>query len=174
MDRTALRTERADALTGAVPFVLACLAVVLFYSAPFGLRGFKVPVADDTFFYVGAIRAVARLGLADPRIGARPAFPLLGAVLGSVTRSGPWVAALALPVAMAAAFGLAGAALAARWGLRGRGLALFCGLVSLSAVAARLVAGKADNLMTLWMIAALLAVGAWVGGSRGRVAVAAL
>ena len=160
-----------------VLLVAAAGAVVLFYVLPY-VSHLQIPPGDDATFYVGAIRDVGKLGLVDPQVAARPAYPLIGAMLGSVSGTSAWVVTAGLSIALVVALGFAGAALAARWGLRGPGVAAFGFLAALSGVAARLVAGKAENLMILALLAALLAVMAWADGPRrwagmGALAVAA-
>jgi hypothetical protein len=157
-----------------LPLALAALAGVAFYAGAFGLRHLQAPVADDSFFYVAAVRLVARSGLATSHLLARPALPLLGATLGSLFRTSPWGVSVALPMAMASGLGLAGAALAGRWGLRGWWAGVFAALVALSAVAARLVAGKDETLLTLWLLGAAVAAWARLDRRRGTVAAAAL
>jgi hypothetical protein len=147
--------------------VLALVAAVAFYAGAFWIRGFRVPVGDDSFFYVSAIRIAGRLGLATSHIASRPAFPLVGATLASVVRSSPWTTAVALPFAMAAGTAAAGAAIAARWGVRRWALAAFLIAASTSVVVGRLVAGRSENLLTVWLLAAALAVWIWsTGGAR--------
>jgi hypothetical protein len=141
------------------------VAGVLFYTLAFGYRNLRMPAGDDGMFYVVSLRSVARLGLADPQIAARSGFPLVGSVLGAVTRSSPWATAVGAPIAFAAATGFAAAAIARRWRLQGPGLAAFAFLAGTSGVIARLVAGKVENLMALWLMAAVLAAVVW-GGRR--------
>jgi hypothetical protein len=150
---------------------LACLGVAAFYAAVYGVRRIQVPMADDSFFYVWAVRFAGKFGLADSHLAARPAFPLIGSALGTVGGASPWLVVVTLPITMAVGLGLAGAAVAARWRLRGWALGLFVALASTSAVVARLVAGKTENLLTLWFIAAIIAVALWTDG-RARLAAA--
>ena len=164
---------RPAARSGAL--LAACAAVAAFYAAPYAVRHLQVPLADDAFFYVAALRSVARLGLADPQVASRPAFPLVGSLLGALTGASPWVIAVASPVAMALGTGLAGAAIARRW-VAGGGpwVAAFAALAATSAVTARLVAGKLENLMALWLLAALVGAFLWGRGRRTEAAIAAL
>jgi HAMP domain-containing protein len=150
------------------PVLVGAVLAVFFYAGAFWLRGIRVPIGDDSFFYVSAIRTVSRLGMATSHLQARPAYPLLGAALASVTRSSPWATAVALPFAMAAGLGAAGAALAGRWGMRRWALASFIVLAATSVVVGRLVAGRSENLLTVWFLASALAVWAWGGGRTGR------
>ena len=53
-------------------------ASILFYTVPFGVRGLRMPVGDDSLFYVVVLQRVPHLGIADPQVAARPAYPLLG------------------------------------------------------------------------------------------------
>jgi hypothetical protein len=145
---------------------LACLAVGAFYSIPY-LSHLQALPADDSYFYVGAIRDVGQVGLVDGQVAARPGYPLVGALLSSLSDTPSMVVAAALPIALAMALGLAGAAYAARSRLRGPGIVVFAGLAALSGLAARLVAGKSENLMILVLLCALLALAVWVPG-RGR------
>ncbi|MFN2589616.1 MAG: sulfatase, partial [Actinomycetota bacterium] len=148
------------------PIAAAAVVVALFYAGPFGTRPLRVPVADDSFFYVWALRFVGSFGLADSHLAARPAFPLFGSTIGALSHASPWVIAVATPIAMAAGLALAGGAIAMRWGV-GRKAALFVVLAGTSAVVARLVAGKTENLLTLWLIAAIIALALW-GEGRPR------
>jgi hypothetical protein len=153
---------------------LCCLAGIAFFSIAYAVRHFDVPVGDDTYFYVGAIRAAGRFGLADAHIASRPAYPLTAAALASLVRSSPWGTAVALPFAMSVATGMSAAALAARWGAKGTSVGAYALLLSLSIVVSRLVAGRSENLMTVWLLLAALAVAGWVAGRRGIVAAAVL
>ena len=158
-------------------FVVASVGAVLFYTFAYASRHLHMPAGDDALFYVVGLRSVAQLGLADPQLAVRPAFPLVGSVLATVTGSSAWTMAVAAPIAFAAGTGLASAAIAARWRLRGPGLAAFAFLAATSVVVARLVAGKVENGMALWLMAAILAVAVWGGrnvGVRRGVPVAAL
>jgi hypothetical protein len=150
--------------------VLGLAGCALFYVLPFQST-LHLPPGNDAYFYVGAIRDVAHQGLVDPEIAARPAYPLMGAVLSSASGATPWVATVGIPIALALALGLAGAALAARWGLRGPAMVAFAVLAATSGVAARLVAGKSENLVVLLLICAMLAATVWSRGSRRWVAV---
>jgi hypothetical protein len=152
---------------------VACLAIILFYAGAYGVRRLRVPVADDTFFYVWAVRMAGRLGLADSHLAARPAFPLVGSALGTISGASPWLVAVATPITMAAGLALAGGAAAMRWGAA-RKTPMFVMLVAASAVVARLLAGKTENLLTVWLIAAIIAVGLWADGRRRFWGVAAL
>jgi hypothetical protein len=49
----------------------------------------------------------------DPQLAVRPAFPLVGSVLATVTGSNAWTMAVAAPIAFAVGTGLASAAIAA-------------------------------------------------------------
>jgi hypothetical protein len=153
-----------------IPVLIACLAGLAFYAGAFGTGHFRVPVGDDTYFYVDAIRAAGRLGLATSHLSARPAYPLAAASLGSVAGSSPWTTAVALPFAMAVGVGLAGTALAARWGVRAWGAGLFVVLTTVSVIVGRLVAGRSENLLTVWLLAGALAVAVWSDGWRGKAA----
>jgi hypothetical protein len=144
---------------------VAAGVLIVFYVLPY-VSHLQVPAGDDATFYVGAIRDAGKLGLVDPQVAARPAYPLLGAALGSVSGTSPWLVTAGLPIALVVALGLAGAALASRWGLRGPAMAAFALLAGLSGVAARLVAGKAENLAILALLCALLAILAWSEGRR--------
>ena len=148
-------------MLGVVPLLVAAVVAVAFYGLAYWIRGFRFPIGFDTYFYVGAIRAAGRFGLADSHIAARPAYPLVAAALGSVLETRPWSTAVVLPFAMAAGMGLAGAALAARWGLSGWKLGMFTTLVAVCGVVGRLVAGRSENLMTVWLLTAALAVSVW-------------
>lgn len=151
------------------PLVLAGVALVgiLFYTVPFGVRGLRMPVGDDSLFYVVILQRVPHLGIADPQVAVRPAYPLLGAVLRTLTGGNSWAMSEIAPIAFAACTGLAAAAIATRWWLRGAGIAAFAFLAATSGVIARLVAGKVENLEAVWLMAALLAVAAWSGREDG-------
>jgi hypothetical protein len=58
--------------------------------------------------------------------------------------------------------------------VRGWGLAVSVFLIGASVTGARLLAGKSENLMNVWLIAAVLAVAVWGGRRRTVVAVTAL
>lgn len=154
-----------------IPLVVASVLGIAFFAAAFGVRHFRVPWGDDTFFYVDAIREAGASGLSDAHLGARPAFPLVAASLQAVTASSPWSSALTTSLAMGSGLALAGGALASRWGLWGWALGGFVALTNVCVVVTRLLAGKSENLMTLWLLAAGVAVFAWTTGRR-RVAVA--
>jgi hypothetical protein len=148
-------------------FLVVAVGAILFYTLPLAARHLRMPAGDDALFYVVSLRSVARLGLADPQLAVRPAFPLVGSVLATVTGSNAWTMAVAAPIAFAVGTGLASAAVAARWRLRGPGLAVFAFLAAASGVVSRLVAGKVENGMALWLMAAILAVAVWGGPSIG-------
>ncbi len=143
---------------------LAAAGAIVFFTLSFGVRHYRVPWGDDTFFYVNALRLAGRFGLANEHLRARPAFPLLGATFSSVSGAGAWATAVALPFAMAASLGLACAAIGRRWGVRGWAVGAFAFLAGVGAVSTRLAAGKSENLMLLWMLAAALAAAVWVRG----------
>jgi hypothetical protein len=105
-------------------FVVASVGAVLFYTFAYASRHLHMPAGDDALFYVVGLRSVARLGLMDPQLAVRPAFPLVGSVLATVTGSDAWTMAVAAPIAFGRHRpGLA--AIAARWRPRGAGLAAF-------------------------------------------------
>jgi hypothetical protein len=145
-----------------IALALAAAGAIIFFTLSFGVRHFRVPWGDDTFFYVNALRLAGRFGLANEHLRARPAFPLLGATFSSVSGAGAWATAVALPFAMATSLGLACAAIGRRWGVRGWAIGAFVFLASVCAVSTRLSAGKSENLMLLWMLAAALAAAVWV------------
>jgi hypothetical protein len=147
------------------PLALAgvALASILFYTVPFGVRGLRMPVGNDSLFYVVVLQRVPHLGIADAQVAARPAYPLLGAVLRALTGGNSWAMSEIAPIAFAACTGLAAAAIATRWWLRGAGIAAFGFLAATSGVIARLVAGKTENIESVWLMAAVLAVAAWSG-----------
>jgi hypothetical protein len=167
-DRPPLRGEPApspERSWGAlVAMAVAAAGAIVFFTLSFGTRHFRVPWGDDTFFYVNALRLAGRFGLANEHLRARPAFPLLGATFSSVSGAGAWATTVALPFAMAASLGLACAAIGRRWGVRGWAVGAFAFLASVCAVSTRLAAGKSENLMLLWMLAAALAAAVWVRG----------
>jgi hypothetical protein len=70
---------------------------------------------------------------------------------------------------MAAGVGLAGWALAARWGVRRWGAGLFVVLAAVCVIVGRLVAGRSENFLTLWLLAGALGVAAWDDGWKGKV-----
>jgi hypothetical protein len=156
-----------------VAVLVAIVGVVVFYAGAFWARGFRIPIGDDSFFYVGAIRIAGRLGLATSHLASRPAYPVVGSIVGSVVRSSPWTTAVALPFAMAAGTAAAGAAMAARWGVRRWALGGFLFVAGASVVVGRLVAGRSENLMNVWLLAAALAVWIWSTG-RARLVAAGL
>jgi hypothetical protein len=148
--------------------LLAFVGAVVFYAGAFWVRGFRIPIGDDSFFYVSAIRMTGRLGLVTSHLASRPAYPLVGSIVGSAVRSSPWTTAVGLPFVMAAGTAAAGAAMAARWGVRRWPLGGFLFLASASVVLGRLVAGRSENLMNVWLLAGALAVWVWSTG-RARV-----
>ena len=152
--------------SGVLPPLVAAVAGVSFFVLPIALRPIRMPPGDDAVYWVLTLRLTARFGLLGPQLAARPAFPLVGSAMGTVTGASAWTIAVVAPIAMAAATGLAGAAVAARWGLGRWAIAAFAVLVAASGVVARLVAGKDENLMALWLMAAVLAVPAWSAWSR--------
>ena len=153
------------------PMALAGLAGISFFAFAYAVGHFHTPVGDDTYFYVGAIRAAGRSGLADAHISARPAYPLIAATLSSILRTSPWAAAVALPMALAAGAGLGGAAFVARWGAGGWRLGAVAALMSVSVIVARLVAGRSENLLTIWFLVAAMALAAWGSGKLGPLVV---
>ena len=162
-DESTPRPERSwEAL---VAIALAAAGAIAFFTLSFGVRHYRVPWGDDTFFYVNALRLAGRFGLANDHLRARPAFPLLGATFSSVSGADAWATAVALPFAMAASLGLACAAIGRRWGVRGWAVGAFAFLAGVGAVSTRLAAGKSENLMLLWMLAAALAAAVWGRGS---------
>ncbi|HXY73145.1 MAG TPA: hypothetical protein VEM41_11420, partial [Actinomycetota bacterium] len=155
--------------SGLAAALVAGISALAFYLVAFGLRDIRMPPGDDSMYWVLVLRLTGKMGLIGPQLAARPIFPLVGSVLGTATGASAWTVAAVAPIVFAAATGLAGAAVAARWGLRGWRLGLFGFLAGVSGVLARLVAGKDENLMALWLMAAALAVPAWsAGGMRDR------
>jgi hypothetical protein len=155
--------------SGPAAALAAAVLGVSFYLVAFGVRDIRMPPGDDAMYWVLALRLTARLGLVGPQLAARPVFPLVGSVLGTATGASAWTMAAVAPIVFAAATGLAGAAIASRFGVRGWHLALFGFLAGVSGIVARLVAGKDENLMALWLLGAAVAVPAWSdGGSAGR------
>jgi hypothetical protein len=160
---------------GAVgPVGLAAIGVLVFFAGAFGARHIRVPVGPDSFFYIESFRITARYGLNMPHLLARPAFPLVGTEMGQLFRVGPWTTAVSITLAMAGALGMAGASMFGRWRIRGWALGLSVLLIGASGSAARLLAGKSENLMNVWLLAALLGVAVWGRGRRGLVAATAL
>ena len=154
--------------------VAASATVVGFYVAAHAFRDIRIPVADDAFFYVDAVDGAMHDGLHDAHLRARPAFPLLAATLSSAVGASGWTASVATPFAMAAAAGLAVAAMAAWWPLRAPALAVVAVAAALSPITARLVAGKNENLLALWLIVAALAAAACGRGTGTAAAVVML
>jgi hypothetical protein len=177
-DRTEPTPTRARAFVQWVravgPVGLATLGVLVFFAGAFGARHIRVPVGPDSFFYVESLRITARYALGMPHLLARPAFPLVGTEMGQLFHVGPWTTAVSATLAMTGTLGMAGAAVFARWRVRGWALALSLLLVGASGTAARLLAGKSENLMNVWLLAALLAVAVWGRGRRGVIAATAL
>ncbi len=157
-----------------VQITIACVAVAAFYAAAYGVRHLQVPVADDNYFYVWAVRFAGQFGLGDPHLAARPAFPLTGSALGAVGGASPWIVSVAFPITMSIGLGLAGAAMGARWRLATWGAGLLVALTATSAVAARLMAGKTENLLTVWLIAAIVVVALWAQGRHRFVGISFL
>jgi hypothetical protein len=151
-----------------LPLLGVAVAVAFLYVLPFAGRRLLLPPGDDAIYWVSAMRITSRFGLLGPQLAARPVFPLAGSVIGTMSGASAWVVTAAAPIAFAAGTGLAGAAVAYRWGLRGWRLALFAFLTGMSGVVARLVAGKDENLMALWLMAAAMAVPDWSAWDRGE------
>ena len=157
-----------------VPVVLAAAGAVFFFEALLGLRHIRVPVGADAYWYVQALRLVGRYGLSIPHMLARPAYPLVGSTLGGVVGATPWTATVVVTLVMTAGLGLAGGAIIARWRLRPSWFALAGFLVGVSVTAGRLLGGKSENFLNVWLLAAALAVAMWSGSRRGAIAAAAL
>ncbi len=153
------------------PLVLGVAAILAFYGLAGGVRHIRVPLGADSYFYVQALRITGKYGLGSTHLLARPAYPLIGSALGHTAGVNPWAATIALTMAMTACLGTAGAALLARWRVRGWGLALSIFLIGASVTGARLLAGKSENLMNVWLLTAMLALAVW--GGRRRTAIAA-
>src|SRR5262249_1743360 len=103
-----------------------------------------------------------------------PGLPFDRDRVGQLFGVGPWTTAGAVTLAVTGAVGMAGGAVFARWRVRGWALALSVLLIGASGTAARLLAGKSENLMNVWLLAALLGVAVWGRGRRGLVAATAL
>jgi hypothetical protein len=168
-DRPGLRWIRA-----VLPVGLGALAVLFFFAFAGGIRHIRVPVGADSYFYVQALRITERYGLGMRHLLARPAYPLIGAALAETLRVSPWTATVALTLAMTGCLGVAGGAILARWRLTGPALALGVFLVGASVTGSRLLAGKSENLMNVWLLTAVLAVALWGGSRRATIAVAVL
>jgi hypothetical protein len=156
------------------PVPIGAAAVLLFFAAAFGVRHIRVPIGLDSYFYVQSLRITARYGLKIGHLLARPAFPLVGAEMAQLFHTGPWTATVAMTLAMTGTLGMAGGAVFARWRLKGWALAASILLVGASVTSARLLAGKSENLMNVWLLTAVLAVALWGRGRRGVIAAAAL
>jgi hypothetical protein len=152
-------------LRAVAPILLGVLGVLFFYGLAGGVRHIRVPLGADSYFYVQALRITGKYGLGTTHLLARPAYPLIGSALAHAAHATPWAATVELTMAMTACLGLAGGALLARWRVRGWGLALAVFLTGASVTASRLLAGKSENLMNVWLLAAMLAVAVW-GGKR--------
>jgi hypothetical protein len=174
-ERTRSTSRAFRRWVGAVgPVGLAVLGVLVFFAGAFGARHIRVPVGPDSFFYVESLRITARYGLGTAHLLARPAFPLVGTEMGQLFGVGPWTTAVSVTLAMTGTLGMAGAAVFARWRVRGWALALSVLLIGASGTSARLLAGKSENLMNVWLLAALLAVAIWGRGRRGFIGATAL
>jgi len=156
------------------PVVVAAAGAIVFFEALLGLRHIRVPVGADAYWYIQALRVVGRYGLSIPHMLARPAYPLVGSTLGSVVGATPWTATVVVTLVMTAGLGLAGAAIIARWRLRPSWFALAGFLVGVSVTSGRLLGGKSENFLNVWLLAAALAVAMWSGSRRGAIAAAAL
>ena len=157
-----------------LPIAVAATATVVFYEALTGHRHIRVPIGADAYWYVQALRIAGRYGLSIPHMLARPAYPLVASTLGQMVRATPWTATVVVTLVMTAGLGLAGGAIIARWRLRPWWFALAVFLVGVSVTASRLLGGKSENFLNVWLLAAALAVAVWSGSRRGAVAAAAL
>ena len=174
--RTVVR-RRGAALAWAravFPAALAAAATISFFDILTGLRHIRVPVGADAYWYVQALRTVGRYGLSIPHMLARPAYPLVASTLGQVVGASSWTTTVVTTTAMTAGLGLAGGAIIARWRLRTWWLALAVFLVGASVTSARLLGGKSENFMNVWLLAAALAVALWSGNRRGAIGAGAL
>jgi hypothetical protein len=156
------------------PVAIGALGAIAFFAASIGLRHIRVPIGLDSYFYVQALRITSKDGLVNGHLLARPAYPLIGSVLADALRATPWTATVTLTMAMTGCLGMAGGAILARWRVRGWGLALGVFLIGASVTSARLLAGKSENLMNVWLLTAVLACAVWGGRRRATVAVALL
>ncbi|HXY39259.1 MAG TPA: hypothetical protein VEQ10_06295, partial [Vicinamibacteria bacterium] len=157
-----------------VPVFLAAAATMAFFTGLTGYRHIRVPVGADAYWYVQALRIAGQYGLALPHMLARPAYPLAATTLATAVRTTPWTTTVVFTLAMTAGLGLAGGAIIARWktGVWGFALAVF--LVGVSVTSARLLGGKSENLLNVWLLTAALAVAVWSSRRRAAAAVAGL
>jgi len=161
-------------LRAILPAAVAAAATVSFFEILTGFRHIRVPVGADAYWYVQALRTVGRYGLSIPHMLARPAYPLVASTLGQVVGASSWTTTVVVTTVMTAGLGLAGGAIIARWHLRPWWLALAVFLVGTSVTSARLLGGKSENFMNVWLLAAALAVALWSGSRRGAVGAGAL
>lgn len=104
-------------------FVLVGLTgglVLGFYLSIFPLRGITTPIGWDSSQYVWRTKLAQHVGVADtpdaapryvPVKKGRPAYPLLAGVVSTASGQNPFVVTALLPAVLAAAMGLAAAAL---------------------------------------------------------------
>jgi hypothetical protein len=161
--------------------------VVPFFASTYAAHRFEVPLGWDTPKYMWKTELASSLGvtgvpdrLPPPVNGSpdRPAFPVVALVADRVLGLEPIQVAEALPIAMAAAIGLACAGLAsAGFGLGRWGSAIVGASVGASVCVARMAGPETyqDNLMVAAVLVAVavLAV-AGVAAGRGLVAPALL
>ena len=161
-------------LRAILPVAVAAAASMGFFEILTGYRHIRVPVGADAYWYIQALRIAGRYGLSIPHMLARPAYPLTASALGQLVGTTPWTATVLATLVMTAGLGLAGGAIIARWRLRPWWFALAAFLVGTSVTASRLLGGKSENFLNVWLLAAALAVALWSGSRRGAIAAAAL
>jgi hypothetical protein len=101
------------AASGVLALVATSIVVLVFYAAPYVVRGFRVPIGNDTAVYVWWARYAQVAGLQAPGIGHRPGIIGALAVISSFLHLPvAWVAPAFGPV-LAVCVGLAVAAFVA-------------------------------------------------------------
>ena len=84
-----------------MPPLVAAVVGASFFVLPMAVRHIRMPPGDDAIYWVLTLRLTARFGLVGPQLAARPAFPLVGSVMGTVTGASAWTIAVVAPIAMA-------------------------------------------------------------------------
>ncbi len=172
------RARGRAAFGGAAALLAIAVVVIPFFTSTYAVHHFVAPLGWDTPKYLWKTALASHLGvttlperLPPPVNGSpdRPAFAVVALTIGRALGLDPTRVAEALPFAMAAAIGLAGAGLATSgFGVRRWEAAVVGASVGASAWVARLAGPETyqDNLMVAAVLVAVatLAVGAAAGG----------
>src|SRR5437763_2549550 len=151
------RRDRVRAAAGRWAGLVAAVAAVLATYLVLAARHAFLPVSWDAFGYIWQTNAAGHASLAQ--LGTRPGVPALAGLLGSVLPMRPMAELVVLPIALAAALGLASAA-CVRMGFRlpGWTVPLLAAAVAVWPGTARILVGYEANLVLLILLAAPVAV----------------